>query len=105
MNQTQRIKGLGRAKKEAFESALDQGTDYECNNNGAEKPLDVAIQYKKLKSPTSSVNTVARWVKNCKLKANKLCKKQKISLILGDFADPWSPGFSAMANETVKSRL
>ena len=48
MNQTQRIKGLGRAKKEVFESALDQGPDYECNNNGAETPLDVAIQYKKM---------------------------------------------------------
>ena len=27
MNQTQRIKGLGRANKEVFESALGQGTD------------------------------------------------------------------------------
>ena len=48
---------------------------------------------RKLKSPTSSVNTAARGVKNCKLKANKLCKKQKISLILGNFADPWPPRF------------
>ncbi|HCK13402.1 TPA: hypothetical protein DHW51_04725 [Candidatus Poribacteria bacterium] len=48
---------------------------------------------RKWKSPTSSVNTAARWVKNCKLKANKLCKKQINSLILGNFADPWSSRF------------